>query len=96
MRLAQADCTYQSHQGGEIRNEQGPGLSLQRCRFQAVQADQGKWKATISCQGHLTAEHINASECRTLLPALKRRTRNVKHFSERFLHLCVRAAHFAE
>ena len=71
MRLTRAYCTYQSHRGGEIRNEQGPEPSLQRCGFQAIQGDQWKWKAAISCQWHLTTEHINALECRALLLALK-------------------------
>ena len=88
MRLTRAYCTYQSHRGGEIRNEQGPEPSLQRSGFQAIQGDQWKWKAAISCQWHLTTEHINALECRALLLALRWRARNVKHFSKRFLHLC--------
>ena len=51
MRLVRAYCTYQSHRGGEIRNEQGPEPSLEKCGFQAVQATNGCGKPLSPANG---------------------------------------------
>ena len=88
MRLARAYCTYQSHRGGEIRNEQGPEPSVEKFGFHAVQGNQWLWKAAISCKWRLDGDHISALECRALPLALGWRARSVKHYSKRFLHLC--------
>ena len=70
MRLARAHCTYQSHRGGEIRNEQGPEPSVEKFGFHPVQGNQWLWKAAISCKLHLNIYHISALECRALPLAL--------------------------
>ena len=85
--LALTCRTNQTRQTRDISNEQDPELSIRRRRLQSAQTDQGRRKATISCQTHLSAEPIKASECQTPLPAQKDTSRKGHHLSRRLLHV---------
>ncbi len=85
--LALTCRTNQTHQTRDIRDEQEHELCMRRRKLQSAQTDQGRRKATISCQTHLSAEPIKASECQTPLPAQKDTSRKGHHLSRRLLHV---------
>ena len=49
MRLARMYHSYQTHGGGELRNESGPRRSLSKPSWQSVSASQWRWRTVLSC-----------------------------------------------